>query len=187
MRPWPAQTRTTPEHPDTRLQEGQYESSVPAVRDRIVQAAAKLVCEPVFEADFLDCSFGFRPRRSAHHALDAIRAEVNRGRSWVVDADIASFFDAIRPQVLRSALEERISDRRMLKLLMGWLRAGVWTGESLIHPETGTAQGGVISPLMANVVLHRLDRAWQEQHLRLGVLIRYADDRVPRTRPEGAM
>ena len=75
----------------------------------------------------------------------------------------------------------------MLKLLMGWLRAGVWTGESLIHPETGTAQGGVISPLMANVVLHRLDRAWQEQHLRLGVLIRYADDCVPRTRPEGAM
>ena len=157
---------------------GERHLGVPAVRDRIVQAAAKLVCEPVFEADFLDCSYGFRPRRSAHQALDAIRAEVNRGRTWVVDADIASFFDAIRPQVLRSALEERISDRRMLKLLMGWLRAGVWTGQSLIHPETGTAQGGVISPLMANVVLHRLDRTWQEQHRRLGVLIRYADDLV---------
>ena len=125
---------------------GERHLGVPAVRDRIVQAAAKLVCEPVFEADFLDCSYGFRPRRSAHQALDAIRAEVNRGRTWVVDADIASFFDAIRPQVLRSALEERISDRRMLKLLMGWLRAGVWTGQSLIHPETGTAQGGVITP-----------------------------------------
>lgn len=154
---------------------GERHLGVPAVRDRIVQAAAKLVCEPVFEADFLDCSYGFRPRRSADQALDAIRAEVNRGRTWVVDADIASFFDAIRPQVLRSALEERISDRRMLALLMGWLRAGVWTGQSLIHPETGTAQGGVISPLMANVVLHRLDRTWQEHHRRLGVLIRYAD------------
>ena len=116
---------------------------VPAVRDRVVQAAAKLVCEPIFEADFLDCSYGFRPKRSAHQALEAIRVGVNGGRTWVVDADIASFFDSIRPEVLRSALEERISDRRMVKLLMGWLRAGIWTGETLIHPETGTAQGGL--------------------------------------------
>ena len=115
---------------------------VPAVRDRVVQAAAKLVCEPIFEADFLDCSYGFRPKRSAHQALEAIRVGVNGGRTWVVDADIASFFDSIRPEVLRSALEERISDRRMVKLLMGWLRAGIWTGETLIHPETGTARGG---------------------------------------------
>ncbi len=151
---------------------------VPAVRDRVVQAAAKLVCEPIFEADFLDCSYGFRPKRSAHQALEAIRVGVNGGRTWVVDADIASFFDSIRPEVLRSALEERISDRRMVKLLMGWLRAGIWTGETLIHPETGTAQGGVISPLMANVVLHRLDRRWQQDHRRLGQIIRFADDLV---------
>ena len=157
---------------------GERNLGVPAIRDRVAQAAAKLVLEPIFEADFLDCSFGFRPGRSAHQALEVIRTEVNRGRVWVVDADIASFFDSIRPEVLRSALEERISDRRVLGLLMGWLRAGVWTGESLIHPESGTPQGGVISPLMANAVLHRLDRTWQERHRRLGFLVRYADDLV---------
>jgi RNA-directed DNA polymerase len=157
---------------------GERHLGVPAIRDRVVQAAAKLVLEPIFEADFLDCSFGFRPGRSAHQALDVIREEVNRGRVWVVDADIASFFDSIRPEVLRGGLEERISDRRLLGLLMGWLRSGVWTGETLIHPETGTPQGGVISPLMANVVLHRLDRTWHEHHGRLGVLVRYADDLV---------
>src|SRR2546421_5528884 len=123
-------------------QEDEYEVTVPTVRDRVAQAAAKLVCEPIFEADFLDCSYGFRPKRSAHQALEAIRVEVNQGRTWVVDADIASFFDSIPPEVLRSALAERISDRRMMKLLMGWLRAGVWTGQALIHPDTGTAQGG---------------------------------------------
>src|SRR5262249_54913312 len=88
---------------------GGRDLGVPAVRDRIVQAAAKLVLEPIYEADFLDCSYGFRPKRSAHQALEAIRAGANRGRVWVVDADIASFFDSIRPQVLASALEERIS------------------------------------------------------------------------------
>jgi RNA-directed DNA polymerase len=144
----------------------------------VAQAAAKLVLEPIFEADFLDCSFGFRPGRSAHQALEVIRQEVNRGRVWVVDADIASFFDSIRPDVLRSALEERISDHRVLGLLMGWLRSGVWTGTSLLHPESGVPQGGVISPLMANAVLHRLDRTWQEHYRRLGFLVRYADDLV---------
>jgi RNA-directed DNA polymerase len=157
---------------------GERNLGVPAIRDRVVQASAKLVLEPIFEADFLDCSFGFRPGRSTHQALDVIRTEVNRGRVWVVDADIASFFDSIRPEVLRAALEERISDGRVLGLLMGWLRAGVWTGTSLIHPESGTPQGGVISPLMANVVLHRLDRTWQEQHRHLGFLVRFADDLV---------
>jgi group II intron reverse transcriptase/maturase len=124
---------------------GERNLGVPAVRDRVAQAATKLVLEPIFEADFLDCSFGFRPGRSAHQALEVIREEVNRGRVWVVDADIASFFDSIRPDVLRSALEERISDRRVLGLLMGWLRSGVWTGTSLVHPETGTPQGGLCS------------------------------------------
>jgi RNA-directed DNA polymerase len=127
------------------------------------------------------------PGRSAPQALDVIRAEVSRGRTWVVDADIASFFDSIPAQVLRSALEERISDRRMLALLMGWLRAGVWTGQALIRPGTGTAQGGVISPLMANVVLHRLDRIWAERYWRLGRIVRYADDCAPRALMEVAM
>ncbi|MGH7068414.1 MAG: group II intron reverse transcriptase/maturase [Acetobacteraceae bacterium] len=157
---------------------GERHLGVPAIRDRVIQASAKLVLEPIYEADFLDCSYGFRPGRSAHDALDAIRAGVNRGRVFVVDADIASFFDSIRAEVLRDALEERISDRKMLQLLMGWLRAGVWTGTQLIHPESGTPQGGVISPLMANVVLHRLDRRWHDHHRRLGEIVRYADDLV---------
>jgi RNA-directed DNA polymerase len=157
---------------------GERHLGVPAIRDRVVQAATKAVLEPIFEADFLDCSFGFRPGRSAHQALEVIRTEVNRGRVWVVDADIASFFDSIRPEVLRQALEERISDRRVLALIMGWMRSGVWTGEALLHPETGTPQGGVISPLVANAVLHRLDRLWAQCYWRLGVLVRYADDLV---------
>jgi len=152
--------------------------SIPSLEDKIVQRATVELLNAIFEQDFLNCSYGFRPKRSAHQALEAIRVEANRGRTWVVDADIASFFDSIRSEVLRSALEERISDRRFVKLLMGWLRAGVWTGRTLLYPETGTAQGGVISPLMANVVLHRLDRVWQQHHRRLGEIIRYADDLV---------
>jgi RNA-directed DNA polymerase len=110
----------------------------------------------------------------------------------VVDADIASFFDSIRPEVLHAALAERVSDQRMLKLIMGWLKAGVLAGETLLHPEAGTPQGGVASPLLANVVLHRLDRAWQAQHRRLlGVLVRYCDDLVilcpTRERAEAAL
>lgn len=159
---------------------GEYRSlGIPAIRDRVVQAAAKAVLEPIFEADFLDCSWGFRPKRSAHGALEVVRQGIQKGQRWVVDADIARFFDTIRWDVVREALKERISDRRVLKLIQGWMTAGVLAeGGSLLHPEAGTPQGGVISPLIGNVVLHRLDRQWQERCWSLGTLIRYADDLV---------
>lgn len=151
---------------------------IPAVKDRVCQTAAKLVLEPIFEADFRGCSFGFRPKRSAHQALDEIKREVMRGRRWVIDADIRGFFDALDPKILDSLLEERISDRRVLKLLRSWLRAGVLEGETLLRPEVGSPQGSPISPLLANVYLNALDRAWEDDHGGLGVLVRYCDDLV---------
>ena len=157
------------------MQEGQYESSVPPVRDRIVQAAAKIVLEPVFEADFLPCSFGFRPGRSAHDALQVLIDESWQGRRWVVETDIASCFSAIPHEKLMEAVEERICDQPVLKLLRAMLRAGVMEDGQVRRPVTGTPQGGVISPVMCNVYLHRLDRAWDEAD---GVLVRYADDLV---------
>jgi len=164
---------------------------IPAIKDRVAQTAAKLVLEPIFEADFRGCSFGFRPKRSAHDALDAIKREVMRGRRWVIDADIRGFFDALDPQILDSLLCERISDRRVLKLLRSWLRAGVLEGETLLRPEVGSPQGSPISPLLANVYLNALDRAWEDDHGGLGVLVRYCDDLVilcrTRAQAEAAM
>ena len=150
--------------------------SIPAVRDRIVQAALKLVAEPVFEADFLPVSFGFRPRRTAHDALQVLIDEARRGRRWVVETDIESCFDSIPHDRLMTAVEERICDRRLLKLVRAMLRAGVMESGVVRHEVTGTPQGGVMSPLLANVYLHRLDRAWETSGR--GVLVRYADDLV---------
>lgn len=157
--------------------------SIPAVRDRVVQAAVKIVIEPVFEADLLSCSFGFRPRRSAHDALQVLIDEAWRGRRWVVETDIASCFEAIPHDRLMQAVEERIVDRHLLKLLRVMLRAGVMQDGAVARRVTGTPQGGVLSPLLANVYLHRLDRAWQTR--RHGVLCRYADDLVVMCKTKG--
>jgi RNA-directed DNA polymerase len=151
---------------------------IPRIKDRVAQTAVKIVLEPIFEADFRDCSFGFRPKRSAHDALDAIKREVMRGRRWVVDADIRGFFDALDPEILDSLLRERVSDRRVLKVLRSWMRAGVLEGGTLLRPEVGSPQGSPISPLFANVYLNALDRAWEDRHGDLGVLVRYCDDLV---------
>jgi RNA-directed DNA polymerase len=148
--------------------------SIPTVRDRIVQAALRIVLEPIFEADMLDCSFGFRPRRSAHDALQVLIDECWRGRRWVVETDIANCFEAIPHSGLVQAVEERVCDRAVLDLVRGMLRAGVMQDGSLRRSVAGTPQGGVVSPLLANVYLHRLDRAWQAREH--GVLVRYADD-----------
>jgi RNA-directed DNA polymerase len=150
--------------------------SIPAVRDRVVQAALKIVIEPIFEADFLPCSFGFRPRRSAHDALQVLVDEAWRGRRWVVETDISSCFEAIPHDRLMAAVEERISDRDVLKLLRALLRTGVMEDGALRRSVTGTPQGGVISPVLCNVYLHRLDREWQTRGH--GALCRYADDLV---------
>ena len=150
--------------------------SIPTVRDRVVQAATKIVLEPIFEADMLDCSFGFRPRRSAHDALQVLIDECWRGRRWVVETDIANCFEAIPHDGLMAAVEERVSDQGLLKLLRSMLRAGVMQDGSVRRSVTGTPQGGVASPLLANIYLHRVDRSWDvREH---GVLVRYADDVV---------
>ena len=164
--------------------EEQRPLSIPTVRDRIVQTALKTVIEPIFEADMLGCSFGFRPKRSAHDALQVLIDESWGGRRWVLESDIANCFEAIPHSQLMSAVEERVVDRHVLKLLRAMLRAGVMQEGAIRRSVTGTPQGGVISPLLCNVYLHRLDRQWARRGH--GVLVRYADDLVAmcRTRAE---
>lgn len=169
---------------------GERPLGIPTLEDKIVQQAARMVLEPIYEAQFLGFSYGFRPGRSQHDALDALAEAIHRKVSWVLDADIRSFFDTIDHGWMQQFLEHRIGDRRMVRLLMKWMRAGVMEEGRFRESERGTPQGGIISPLLANIYLHyALDlwvKQWRKKHAR-GELyfVRYADDFVMACRYEG--
>jgi RNA-directed DNA polymerase len=155
---------------------------IPVVKDRVVQAAVKLVIEPIFEADFQPCSYGFRPKRDAHQAIEAVAKYVTYGCAQVVDADLKGYFDSIPHGKLMGIIARRISDKWILRLIRWWLKAGVMEDDCITYSDTGTPQGGVISPLLANIYLNELDRRWTERgynSIRYEAhLVRYADDMV---------
>jgi len=158
---------------------------IPVVRDRVVQMAVKLVIEPLFEADFLPCSYGFRPKRSAHQAMRDIRAVMWKQRKlWVCDLDLKACFDSIPHEALIRAVRSRVRDKWVLRLIHRWLKAGIFDGCTVLEPKVGTPQGGVLSPLLANVYLHGLDQTWLrggrdgKSGERRAHLVRYADDLV---------
>ncbi|MBT2281998.1 group II intron reverse transcriptase/maturase [Paenibacillus polymyxa] len=151
---------------------------IPSVRDRVIQMATKLVIEPIFEADFKDASFGFRPKRSAKGALERVRKACNRKGNWVIDVDIQGYFDNINQEKLMKLVQMRVNDRRLPKLIRKWLSAGVMEEGTVRRSDLGTPQGGVISPLLANIYLNYFDRLWEKYGSGIGELTRYADDFV---------
>jgi RNA-directed DNA polymerase len=170
---------------------------IPTIRDRVVQTAVLLIIEPIFEADFVDCSYGFRPGRSAHDALEEIRQNLQQGRREVYDADLQSYFDTIPHEKLMKCVERRIVDSSVLKLIRMWLKAvivepapedknssgkGPTKPPKVYRSRQGTPQGGVISPLLANLYLHWFDKLFHRSdgpyHWANARLVRYADDFV---------
>ena len=155
---------------------------IPVIADRVVQAAVKIAIEPLFEAVFKDFSYGFRPRKNAHQALREIYKWLNFKCHWVVDADLKSYFDTIPHDKLLLTVQSKVIDRSVVKLIAMWLKAGVMEEMSVRAVTTGTPQGGVISPLLANLYLHWLDQIWDRrkfgERAHDAHLVRYADDFV---------
>jgi group II intron reverse transcriptase/maturase len=156
---------------------------IPALEDKIVQQAVRWLLEPIYEAEFVGFSYGFRPNRSAHDALDALFTALSKRVNWVLDADIRAFFDTIAHGWMQKFIEHRIGDRRLVRLLMKWMKAGVMHNGELHEVTEGTPQGGIISPLLANIYLHYVFdlwvRSWRQKHARGDVyVVRYADDLV---------
>jgi len=155
---------------------------IPIIADRVVQAAVKIAIEPLFEAVFKDFSYGFRPRKSAHQALREVYKWLNFKCHWVVDADLKSYFDTIPHDKLLLTVQSKVIDRSVVKLISMWLKAGVMEDMSVRAVTTGTPQGGVISPLLANLYLHWLDQTWDRrkfgERAHDAHLVRYADDFV---------
>jgi len=157
---------------------------IPTFEDKVLQRGIAMLLEPIYEQDFLDCSYGFRPRRSAHQALATLREGLMKlGGGWILDVDIRKFFDTLQHPVLRELLHRRIRDGVVLRMIGKWLNAGIWEEGTLINPVEGTPQGGVISPLLANIYLHYVLDVWFEQEVKprlmgRAFLIRFADDFV---------
>lgn len=157
---------------------------IPTFEDKVLQRAVAMIFEAVYEQDFLDCSYGFRRRRSAHQALDALwRTATRTAGAWVLELDIRKFFDALDHKHLREILRHRILDGVLLRLIDKWLKAGVLEDGAITHPDSGSPQGGVISPILANIYLHEVLDVWFEQQIKpllsgRATLIRYADDAV---------
>ena len=166
------------------LQTTQFEDGVPTLEDKLLQRAVAMVLETAYEQDVLDCSYGFRPGRSAQQALDVLHREASRmAGGWIVELDIRKYFDSIDHERLRKVLHGRIHDGVILRLIGKWLKAGVLEDGRITHSESGSPQGGVISPVLANIFLHEVLDQWFEQMVRPRLrgrahLVRYADDAV---------
>jgi RNA-directed DNA polymerase len=159
---------------------------IPTLEDKVLQRAVVMALEPIYEQDFLDCSYGFRPGRSAHQALAALwQQTMDLGGCWLVEVDIRKFFDTLDHAQLRTLLRQRVRDGVLLRLIDKWLQAGVLEDGELTYPEAGAPQGGVVSPLLANVYLHYVLDVWFAQAVKpclkgRAFLVRYADDCAPR-------